>query len=88
MARSITVNKKTRGRPQGQEFPISVQLRLSEKQAVELDAWVHASGGRSRSEAIRRLLDKALPKRKTGVLSEISKLLAPHRIKPATKAKR
>jgi hypothetical protein len=64
MAKSITVNTKKRGRPAGQEFPVSVQVRLNEKQAAALDALVKAQGATSRSDGIRRLLDGALPAKK------------------------
>lgn len=51
---SIPVNAKKRGRPPGQEFPVSVQLRLTEAQAAALDAWRAAQPDEpSRSEAIR-----------------------------------
>lgn len=59
MRKSITVNTKKRGRPFGQEFPVAVQVRLSKNQAAALDRW---RGDRSRSEAIRQLIEQALAK--------------------------
>lgn len=57
MLMSIPVNTKKRGRPPGQEFPVSVQLRLSEKQAAVLDAFREGQEDMpSRSEAIRLIL--------------------------------
>lgn len=57
MLMSIPVNTKKRGRPPGQEFPVSVQLRLSEKQAAVLDAFRNEQDDLpSRSEAIRHIL--------------------------------
>jgi hypothetical protein len=62
MPASIPVNAKGRGgRPPGKEFPVSVQIRLTEAQAASLDAWREVQPEKpSRSEAIRRLLTAAL----------------------------
>ena len=62
MSAPIPVNAKGRGgRPPGKEFPVSVQLRLTEAQAAILDAWREVQPEKpSRSEAIRRLLTAAL----------------------------
>ena len=58
---SIPVNTKKRGRPPGQEFPVPVQLRLSEAQAATLDEWRQSQPELpSRSEAIRRLVENAI----------------------------
>ena len=61
MLMSIPVNekigKRARGRPPGQEFPVSVQLRLSQEQADALDLWCRErEDGGKRSEAIRFIL--------------------------------
>jgi hypothetical protein len=61
MKKSITVNTKKRGRPAGQEFPVSVQLRLDEVQAAAIDAWRRGQPDPpSRSGAIRALVQRAL----------------------------
>lgn len=41
-----------------------VQIRLSERQIIQLDKYVNQSGCVSRSEAVRRLLDDSLKKLK------------------------
>jgi len=70
MKKSISVNKKSRGRPKkkGGVYPVSA-VRLPPKLAAAIDAW--ASGQEDepgRSEAIRRLVElglKAKAKTKT-----------------------
>jgi hypothetical protein len=61
MRESIPVNAKKAGRPAGRDFPVSVQLRLTEAQANAIDNWRRAETDiPSRSEAIRRLVEEAL----------------------------
>jgi hypothetical protein len=61
MKKSISVNTKKKGRPPGQEFPVSVQLRLNQEQVSAIDDWrADQPDTPSRSGAIRRLLEKAL----------------------------
>jgi hypothetical protein len=61
MDESIPVNPKKAGRPAGRDFPVSVQLRLTEGQASAIDDWRRAEVDiPSRSEAIRRLVEEAL----------------------------
>jgi hypothetical protein len=58
---SIPVNAKKAGRPAGRDFPVAVQLRLTEPQAASIDDWRRLQPDLpSRSEAIRRLIEKAL----------------------------
>jgi hypothetical protein len=62
MPLSITDNKKKRGRPATGIGP-AVGLRLYPDLEQRLDAWIAKQGepDLGRPEAIRRLLDKALP---------------------------
>lgn len=53
----IPVNKKRRGRPPGADFPVSVQLRLTDEQARAVDA---AREDATRSALIRAVLDEWL----------------------------
>ena len=58
---SIPVNSKKAGRPAGREFPVAVQLRLTDLQAASIDDWRRLQPDLpSRSEAIRRLVEEAL----------------------------
>jgi hypothetical protein len=87
MTKSIKDIKKRRGRPAiGRGAPVLVRLRPDME--ANLDAYIAKQPDEpSRPEAIRRLLDDALPKPKvkTSVSSEISKLLEPHRIQQTAK---
>jgi len=62
MARSIVDNKKKRGRPPTGIGP-AVGLRLYPEIQDRLDAWIakHGEPDLGRPEAIRRVLDQALP---------------------------
>jgi hypothetical protein len=63
--KSITVEPKRRGRPsKGGREPL-IGLRLSAEKIAAIDAWAAKNDVSSRSEAIRRLLDEALPAKKT-----------------------
>lgn len=63
MLLSIPVNAKKAGRPPGRDFPVAVQLRLTEAQAVAIDDWRRQEPDLpSRSEAIRRLVEFAILK--------------------------
>jgi hypothetical protein len=50
--------KRGRGRPRSNATPIL--LRVHPGQLAQIDAWMRKSEVRSRPEAIRRLLEKAL----------------------------
>ncbi len=67
MNKSIPVSaKKRRGRPAGQKYPVILQLRLSENQAAEFDAWRERHFEHpSRSEAIRQLIAEALKRKRS-----------------------
>jgi hypothetical protein len=60
MARSITVIPKRPGRPATGRDPV-MSIRLGEALAARVDEWASKNGADSRSDAIRRLLDEALP---------------------------
>jgi hypothetical protein len=51
--------KKKRGRPATGQDPVSA-IRLSAELTARIDKWAAQTGAPSRSEAIRRLLEKAL----------------------------
>lgn len=60
MAKSITVNRKSRGRPVTTGTGTLVGVRLLPDQLKRLDDWIEEDGARfSRPEAIRRLLETA-----------------------------
>jgi hypothetical protein len=62
MKKSITVNKKSRGRPKkiGGVFPVSA-VRLPPDLASSIDSWAARQPDKpSRSEAIRRLVELGL----------------------------
>ncbi|MCP4620663.1 MAG: ribbon-helix-helix protein, CopG family [Bradyrhizobium sp.] len=63
MKKSITVNKKSRGRPATGHDPVSA-VRLPEDLTSQIDAWAEENGAPSRSEAIRRLVEFALKVRR------------------------
>ena len=64
MPKLISATAKRRGRPPGEKFPVVVQVRLSNDQAAEFDAWRERQFRHpTRSEAIRQLVVEA-PKRK------------------------
>jgi hypothetical protein len=67
MSPSIAVTKKKRGRPKTGIGP-HVGLRLYPEMQERLDAWIAKQGepDLGRPEAIRRLLDQALPPKKKG----------------------
>jgi len=55
------VHKKKRGRPPGRIYRETIPVRLTEDTVAAIDAWIDRQGEEiSRSEAIRRLLAKAL----------------------------
>jgi hypothetical protein len=62
MSSSISDNRKKRGRPKTGIGP-AVGLRLYPELEARLDAWIAKQDepGMGRPEAIRRLLDQALP---------------------------
>jgi hypothetical protein len=54
---AVPVAAKRRGRPPGEKFPVIVQVRLSEEQAAEFDAWRERQFRHpTRSEAMRQLV--------------------------------
>ena len=53
------VVRKKRGRPATGQDPVSA-IRLPAKLTAAIDKWAAAAGARSRSEAIRRLVEQAL----------------------------
>jgi hypothetical protein len=62
MKKSISVNKKSRGRPKkkGGVYPVSA-VRLSPELGAAVDQWVSAQADApTRSEAIRRLVELGL----------------------------
>lgn len=72
MKKSISVNKKSRGRPKkkGGVYPVTA-VRLSPTVGAEVDKWAANEADRpTRSEAIRRLVELGLkasvPERSTG----------------------
>ena len=65
MTKIIPVSGKRRGRPPGERFPVIVQVRLSEEQATEFDAWREGQFRHpTRSEALRQLVAKALKRKR------------------------
>jgi len=61
MAKSITVEGKKRGRPAGATYADPQPVRLTPEQMERVDAWRAAQkDAPSRSEAIRRLVEKGL----------------------------
>ena len=64
MKKSIKVNQKKRGRPATGRDPVSA-VRLPEVLAVQIDAWAAENEARTRSEAIRRLVEIALKPNQT-----------------------
>jgi Arc/MetJ-type ribon-helix-helix transcriptional regulator len=59
MAKSITVNAKRRGRPATGQDPVSA-VRLPAELTEEIDRWATKNDAKSRSEAIRRLVELGL----------------------------
>ncbi|WJR78768.1 ribbon-helix-helix domain-containing protein [Bradyrhizobium sp. NP1] len=59
MKKSISVNKKSRGRPATGHDPVSA-VRLPEDLTGKIDAWATKNEVSSRSEAIRRLVELGL----------------------------
>jgi hypothetical protein len=62
MKKSISVNKKSRGRPRkkGGVYPVTA-VRLSPQLAAAIDKWAAAEADKpNRSDAIRRLVEIAL----------------------------
>ena len=59
MAKSKSVIRKKRGRPATGHDPISA-VRLPAGLTAAIDKWATKTGAHSRSEAIRRLLERAL----------------------------
>ena len=93
MKKQSLISQKRKGpAPTGKGVPILV--RIQPDKLATLDAYIAKQPDEpSRPEAIRRVLDGALPKPKSkafnvAVTSEITKLLAPHRLRPKPKAKR
>ena len=86
MKRSLGVVRKKRGRPATGQDPVTA-IRLPVKLRSRLDAWCkHQGDAPSRSEAIRRILDRTLPdpsggfeaKRKALKASELADRAAEH----------
>jgi hypothetical protein len=63
MRRSISAKqkKKKRGRPATGVRPM-IGLRLSEPETAKLDRWAKVNGHRTRSDAIRALIERATAK--------------------------
>lgn len=59
LAVSIPVEKKRRGRPAGEKYPVTLPMRLTEEQSAEITVLAEREGI-TRSEAIRRLVEEAL----------------------------
>ena len=59
MAKSIHVNVKRRGRPATGQDPVSA-VRLPKDVTAAIDAWAKKIGLKSRSEAIRQLVELGL----------------------------
>ena len=62
MKKSISVNKKSRGRPKkkGGVYPVTA-VRLPPALGAEVDKWAHSEANApTRSEAIRRLVELGL----------------------------
>jgi hypothetical protein len=59
MVKSILVNRKKRGRPATGRNPVSA-VRLPAVVTAAIDMWAANNGSLSRSDAIRRLVEKAL----------------------------
>lgn len=59
MAKSILVNQNRRGRPPTGRDPVSA-VRLPADLTAAIDVWATKNGSPSRSDAIRRLVEKAL----------------------------
>jgi hypothetical protein len=59
MAKSITVRRKKRGRPATGVDPL-VAVRLPPELIKAIDEWAKQSGERSRSHAIRALIERGL----------------------------
>ena len=65
MARSIPVEAKRRGRPPGAAFADPVPVRLTPDQLADVDQWREDQPDQpSRSEAIRRLLEYGLRRKR------------------------
>jgi Arc/MetJ-type ribon-helix-helix transcriptional regulator len=64
MAKSISVKRKKRGRPATGVYPL-VGVRMPPESREEIEAWAAEQDDKpSLSEAIRRLIEEALAKRK------------------------
>jgi Arc/MetJ-type ribon-helix-helix transcriptional regulator len=61
MVKSIKVRPKKRGRPATGKDPLYA-LRISDELMREVDRWAEANDSPSRSEAIRRLIERGLQK--------------------------
>ena len=94
MAKAIAVVPKKRGGPATGRDP-HITVRLPQEMIDGLELWA-GKNNVSRSEAVRDLIAEHLisaPKAKAkalkvAVTSEITKLLAPHRLRSKAKAKR
>ncbi len=61
MLGSILADEKKRGRPPGRAYPTTYPVRLTAEQVTAIDAWRAAQPDKpSRSEAIRRLVERGL----------------------------
>jgi Ribbon-helix-helix protein, copG family len=63
MTKLITVNAKGRGRPATGHDPVSA-VRLPAELTQEIDSWAEKNRTKSRSEAIRRLVELGLKVKK------------------------
>jgi Arc/MetJ-type ribon-helix-helix transcriptional regulator len=61
-----TRKKRGPGRPSGTIYRETIPVRLTKEAAAAVDAWAKQQNGRgiSRSEAVRRLVDEALRRRR------------------------
>jgi Arc/MetJ-type ribon-helix-helix transcriptional regulator len=77
MTAKIIVRQKSRkvGRPVTVAGEISVTIRLPDKVAKYIKAYIKANGLKSQSEAIRRMIDVAL---ESEVLKELTERIAEH----------
>jgi Arc/MetJ-type ribon-helix-helix transcriptional regulator len=61
MAKQETRVHKKLGRPPGRLYRETIPVRLTEEAVAAIDAWIERQAGAiSRSEAIRRLVDRGL----------------------------
>ena len=82
MKKSISVNKKSRGRPKkkGGVFPVTA-LRLSPALGAEVDKWAgFQDDAPTRSEAIRRLVELGLTVRSSARVSKPGRKLRAHEL--------